>query len=224
MKNNLKPKVSIIISNIVDDDKDIRDNIKQHINYDNYEIIEFSKSQSKTSSTNLDDTETLNKLNTIITDLNSEYILLINADIRLNETFSLDNLLGYSTLDNVGSVTLPMLYSNNKIYTLGLSVKEHIATYNCRGDNFNYIKIIDPINRYTHKVDAISNKFILFSKKAFNDTKGLDTDLTYEISIIFFTLKLSKLMYTNLIINSSYLTYLGKKTTDKIIQIYEPDI
>lgn len=225
-KNNLKPKVSIIITNIVDSDKNIIENIKQNINYDNYEIIELSKSKSKSknSSTNLEDIETLETLNNIITDLNSEYILLIDANIRLNENFSLDNLLGYSILDNVGSVTLPILYKNNKIHSLGLSVKEHIATYNSRGDNFNYLKLTDPINRYIHKVDAVSDKFILFSKKAFNETKGLDTDLSYEISIIFFTLKLSKLMYNNIIINSSTLTYLGKKAINKSITIYQPDI
>ncbi len=221
-QNNSKPKVSIIINNIKDSSKNVVDNINQNINYDNYEIIELPK--LKNSSINLNDTQTLEKLNKIITDLNSEYILLIDADIKLNENFSLDDLLGYSTLNNVGSVTLPILYKNNKIYLLGLSVKEHIATYNYRGDNFNYLKLIDPINRYTHKVDAISDKFILFSKKSFNETKGFDTDLTYEISIIFFTLKLSRLMYNNIIISSSPLTYLGRKDQNKSIKIYQPDI
>ena len=217
-ENNLKPKVSIIITNIVDNNKNIVENIKQYIDYDNYEIIELSKS------TNPHDTETLEKLNKIITELNSEYILLIDTDIRLNDTFSLNNLISYALLDNVGSTTLPILYKNNKIHTLGLSVKEHIATYNSRGDNFNYLKTTDPLNRYTHKVDAVSDKFILFSKKVFNETKGLDTDLTYEISIIFFTLKLTRLMYNNIIVSSSHLTYLGKNERNKSIQIYEPEI
>ncbi len=218
MKNNLKPKVSIIISNSMDSDKNIVESIKQHINYDNYEIIELPKLN------NLDDTQTLERLNKIITDLNSEYILLIDADIRLNDTFSLDRLISKALLDNVGSVTHPILYTDNKIYTLGLSVNEHIATYNSRGDNFNFLDPAYTSNKYTDKIDAVSDKFILFPKQSFNDTKGLDTDLTYEISIIFFTLKLSKLMYNNIIINSSYLTYHGKKAINKSIQIYQPDI
>ncbi len=225
MKNILKPKVSIIISNIENSNKKIIENIKQNIDYDNYEIIEFSKYQTnQTSSTHIDDTETLERLNKIITDLDTEYILLIDADIRLNDSFSLDTLMGYAQLDNVGSVTHPILYTDNKIHTLGLSVKEHIATYNSRDENFNYLKLTDPINKYTHKIDAVSDKFILFPKKTFRDTKGLDTDLSYEISIIFFTLKLSKLMYDNIIVNSSHLTYLGKKGINKTIKIYQPDI
>ncbi len=224
-KNILKPKVSIIISNIENSNKKIIENIKQNIDYDNYEIIEFSKYQTnQTSSTYIDDTETLERLNKIITDLDTEYILLIDADIRLNDSFSLDTLMGYAQLDNVGSVTHPILYTDNKIHTLGLSVKEHIATYNSRDENFNYLKLTDPINKYTHKIDAVSDKFILFPKKTFRDTKGLDTDLSYEISIIFFTLKLSKLMYDNIIVNSSHLTYLGKKSINKTIKIYQPDI
>lgn len=140
-------------------------------------------------------------INNLIKMARGEFILIVSGKIKLNDLNIIEEMIGYASQDEIGVV-------GPKIYNYGKLIKSAgliLSNKNIYIDAFNnyftdsygfYGRLLVPYN-----YSALSDVFLMFSKRKYNEVNGFRNDVDFTLSSIDFCLKLLKKNYQNVLLS-----------------------
>ena len=140
-------------------------------------------------------------INNLIKTAKGEYILIVSGKIKLNDLNILEEMIGYASQNEIGVV-------GPKIYNYGKLIKSAgliLSNKNIYIDAFNsyftdsyglYGRLLVPYN-----YSALSDVFLMFSKKKYDEVNGFREDVDFTLSSIDFCLKILKNNYQNVLLS-----------------------
>ena len=186
------PKVSIVIptKDKIEYLERAIESIKTHTKYDNYEIVVVNnRSKEKESLEYLREIEREKNIKVIKYDnpfhfgklynwaarqVNGEYILILNNDIKVLNDDWLESMLEWAQLPEVGSVGAKLYYEDGRIQHAGVIVGAGGAAAHshrlCNGDDFGYNGALVNIRNYL----ALTGACLMVKRKVFLDIGGFD--------------------------------------------------
>lgn len=225
------PLVSIIIptKNHYDDLKQCISSLLAKTSYKNYEIIivdngsdenivieyenELCRNNKNIKLLNLPCEFNFSYLNNeAVKKARGEYIVLLNNDTKIITPDWLEKMLGYASLDHIGTVGIKLLYDDMTIQHAGIvmglgGIAAHAFTSYPKDDYGLFKKLNSPNN-------VIGNTAACFmvSKKKYNEVNGLDEKLKVAYNDVDFNLKLYNMGYYNIFLPNVILMHYESKS------------
>ena len=230
-KISYNPLVSIIIptKNHYSDLKQCISSILNKTLYKNYEIIivdngsdeddaieyekELCKKNKNVKLLNLPCEFNFSYLNNeAVKESNGEYIVLLNNDTKLITSDWIEKMLGYASLEHVGTVGAKLLYNDMTIQHAGIvmglgGIAAHAFTGYPENDYGLYKELNSPNN-----VMGNTAACFMISKKKYNEVNGLDEKLKVAYNDVDFNLKLYDKGYYNVFLPSVELIHYESKS------------
>ena len=194
------PLVSVIM---IDNNKSsIRNNLNELYiknTYKNVEIIvDYDNLNTKYSNVIFKK----DNINNLIKSARGEFILIVSGKVKLNDLNIIEEMVGYASQNEIGVVG-PKIYNFSKlIKSAGLILSNkniYIDAFNSYfTDSYGlYGRLLVPYN-----YSAVSDVFMMFSKKSYNEVNGFRCDVDFTLSSIDFCLKLLKNNYQNILLSN----------------------
>ncbi|MBR3362487.1 MAG: glycosyltransferase [Bacilli bacterium] len=197
------PLVSIIM---IDNNKSsIRNNLNELYiknTYKNVEIIvDYDNLNTKYSNVIFKK----DNINNLIKSARGEFILIVSGKIKLNDLNVIEEMVGYASQNEIGVVG-PKIYNFSKlIKSAGLILSNKNIYIDAFSSYFTdsyglYGRLLVPYN-----YSAVSDVFMMFSKKKYEEVSGFRDDVDFTLSSIDFCLKLLKNNYQNILLSNLFI-------------------
>ena len=140
-------------------------------------------------------------INNLIKTAKGEYILIVSGKIKLNDLNILEEMIGYASQNEIGVVG-PKIYNYGKlIKSAGLILSNKNIYIDAFSSYFTdsyglYGRLLVPYN-----YSALSDVFLMFSKKKYDEVNGFREDVDFTLSSIDFCLKILKNNYQNVLLS-----------------------
>ena len=140
-------------------------------------------------------------INNLIKTAKGEYILIVSGKIKLNDLNILEEMIGYASQNEIGVVG-PKIYNYGKlIKSAGLILSNKNIYINAFSSYFTdsyglYGRLLVPYN-----YSALSDVFLMFSKKKYDEVNGFREDVDFTLSSIDFCLKILENNYQNVLLS-----------------------
>jgi len=225
------PLVSIIIptKNHYNDLKQCISSLLDKTTYINYEIIiidngsdeddvinyekEICKKNNNIKLLNLPCEFNFSYLNNeAVKEASGEYIVLLNNDTKIITSDWIEKMLGYASLEHVGTVGAKLLYDDMTIQHAGIvmglgGIAAHAFTGYPENDYGLYKKLNSPNN-----VMGNTAACLMISKKKYDEVNGLEEELKVAYNDVDFNLKLYDKGYYNVFLPSVELIHFESKS------------
>ena len=169
-------------------------------NYDNFSVIDANMEFNYSIINNLAAKQT-----------KSDYILLLNNDVRVITNGWLERMLGYAAQKHIGAVGAKLLYPNDTIQhagvVLGIGVASHVFLEQPRKAVLWGGRLSVP-----HNYSAVTGACLMVSRKKWNEVGGLEEQLKVAYNDIDFCLKLLDKGYYNVILPTVELYHYESKS------------
>lgn len=141
-----------------------------------------------------------------------EYIVLLNNDIEVITNNWLELMLGYASLERVGTVGVKLLFPDDTIQHAGIIVgKGGLAGHAHYGKSKDYISPQYEL-KIPYDVSASTAACLMVSKRKFNEVNGLEEKLKVAFNDVDFNLKLLDKGYRNIFLPNVLLYHYESKS------------